>query len=104
MNINKRFELQTELNTCCDLNRRETLITLIDELDQALINKKNMAGKLATDTVLFGECSRYAMYAVHTRFENVMWFISDAETPNEDGLPTVIAQENTFSATLSKIG
>jgi hypothetical protein len=42
-------------------------------------NDKNKAGQRATEKVIFGDYSRYALYAVHTRFDAVCWFVEDAD-------------------------
>jgi len=55
-------------------------------------NNPELAGKLASDKVLFGECSRYALYAVHTRGNSVQWFVTDAEVTDLIGFPRIIRQ------------
>ena len=42
-------------------------------------------GQLAARKRLFGDCSRYAVAPVHTRFDAVEWFVWDAESPWIDG-------------------
>ena len=61
------------------------------------INDPNHAGALASRKIFFGENSRYAVAAVHTRFDSVSWFVWDAEEidPVTDG-PAVIRQADTF--------
>lgn len=59
-------------------------------------NNKNIAGQIASDKIRFGECGRYAIAAVHTRFDAVQWFVWDAERPGIDGFATIIRQENTY--------
>jgi len=57
-------------------------------------NKATMRGQLASRKVFFGEASRFALYAVHTRFDAVMWFVADAEILDElTGLPAIVRQE-----------
>jgi hypothetical protein len=58
-------------------------------------NNPNLASKLASDKVLFGECSRYALFAVHTRFDAVQWVVADAESPDHTGLPRIVRQADT---------
>ena len=58
-------------------------------------NNSRLAGRLATTKRRFGEAGRYAVAAVHTRFEAVEWFVWDAETPDHDGFATVVRQEAT---------
>lgn len=49
-----------------------------------MVNHNNpaLAGKLVSTKALFGADSRYAVGAVHTRFDAVEWFVWDAETPD----------------------
>lgn len=58
-------------------------------------NNPALAGQMASRRkFLFGYGSRYALYAVHTRFDAVQWFVADAEVPDElTGLPSIIRQE-----------
>lgn len=42
-------------------------------------NNHEKAGQKASQKLIFGPSSRYAVYAVHTCFDNVMWFVEDAE-------------------------
>jgi hypothetical protein len=60
-------------------------------------NNPEKAGKKASKAVYFGSNGRYAVRAVHTRFESVQWFVTDAEKTDEQGFATVIRQENNFS-------
>lgn len=58
-------------------------------------NNKALAGQRATDKVIFGPYSRYALYAVHSRFDDVVWFVDDMDQldcviPDK---PKVIRQE-----------
>ena len=57
-------------------------------------NDNALRGKLACKPILFGEFSRYSLYAVHVRIgDRVMWMVSDAETPcPETDLPEIIRQ------------
>ena len=60
-------------------------------------NIKQLAGRLATCKLLFGPHSRYAVAAVHTRFDAVEWFVWDAETIDyQSRSPGVIRQEPTL--------
>lgn len=73
------------------------------------INNKNKAGELATSKKIFGERSRYAVAAVHTRFDEVQWFVWDAERADENGLkfwngvsyPAVIRQSKTYEEAIA---
>lgn len=60
-------------------------------------NDPAQAGRLASRKVTFGDLSRFAVAAVHTRFEAVQWFVWDADCPDEDGAPTVIRQADSFA-------
>lgn len=62
-------------------------------------NNSRQAGSLASRKVTFGDHSRYAVAAVHTRFDAVEWFVWDAERidPLFDA-PEVIRQAPTFAA------
>ena len=52
-------------------------------------------GELASRKVLFGDHHRYALFAVHTRFDELSWFVTDAEIiDNVTGKPAVIRQED----------
>ena len=60
-------------------------------------NTPNLAGQYASKQILFGESSRYAVYAVHTRFESVCWVVVDAESSDSKNfLPEIIRQESSF--------
>lgn len=60
-------------------------------------NDPARVGKPASRKAFFGEWGRYAVFAVHTRFNDVQWFVTDAETIDPTtGLAEVIRQENTF--------
>lgn len=59
-------------------------------------NDPAQKGCLASRKMLFGSHKRYALAAVHTRFDAVQWFVWDAETEDEvmSG-PAIIRQEDT---------
>ena len=58
-------------------------------------NDPRRPGQRASVSLTFGEFGRYMLYAVHTRFDAVSWFVQDAETPDAEGYATVIRQEPT---------
>jgi hypothetical protein len=58
-------------------------------------NNPNLRGQHASNSLLFGEHDRYAVYAIHTRFDSVQWFVADAMV-NDNGLPEIIRQDNDF--------
>lgn len=65
-------------------------------------NAPHLAGSPASNKESFGEFSRYAVMAVHTRFDAVQWFVFDAETTDElTGLPAVIRQEDTLESAVA---
>lgn len=68
---------------------------------EAQNNNPENAGALASPKLYFGAFGRYCVYAVHTRFDSVSWFVADAETYDDLGLATVIRQEPTFEAAVS---
>jgi len=65
-------------------------------------NVNALRGQLACTPILFGEFSRYSLYAVHVRIgDRVMWMVSDAETTCPlTGLPEVVRQGWTPAETL----
>lgn len=58
---------------------------------QMLVNDSSKAGQLATKKELFGEGSRYAVAAVHTRADAVTWIVWDADYTSS-GTPVIIRQ------------
>jgi len=60
------------------------------------INNPNAPGSLRAHKALFGDCSRYAVAPVNTRFEEVEWFVWDADIIDSDGKPDVIRQAPTL--------
>lgn len=65
-------------------------------------NDPNQAGTLASKKHLHGEGSRYATYAVHTRFDAVQWFTADAYQMDEKTqLPAIIRQSATFDEAIA---
>jgi hypothetical protein len=56
-------------------------------------NNPSQSGRLASDRIRFGEFGRFALAAVHTRFEAVTWMVFDAEQEDElTGKPKIIRQ------------
>lgn len=61
-----------------------------------LRNDPTKAGAPAAKKRLFGDFSRFAVYPVHTRFDDVEWFVTDADqTCPITGMAAVIRQEPT---------
>jgi hypothetical protein len=65
-------------------------------------NKPERKGELAARKRLFGDCSRYAVAPVYTRFDAVEWFVWDAESPwiDNKGRAGVIRQASTLEEAL----
>lgn len=62
------------------------------------VNDPAKAGQLASRKVSFGDLSRFAVAAVHTRFDAVSWFVWDAEqTDDVTGGPAIVWQAATFA-------
>lgn len=60
-------------------------------------NNPSAAGNLASEKVRFGEFGRFAVFAVHTRFDAVQWLVADAEVTDETtGFAAVVRQCETF--------
>jgi hypothetical protein len=67
-------------------------------------NNPRLAGSLASSKRLFGPWHRYAVYAVHTRFDAVEWFVADAEqTDAVTGQPAVIRQAPTEIEAMARL-
>ncbi len=48
----------------------------------------------------FGDFSRYCLAVVLTRFDKIEFQVSDAERPDDDGMPRVIRQTETIQSAL----
>lgn len=64
-------------------------------------NDPSHKGERASRKVLFGEFNRYAVAALHTRFDAVTFFVWDAHLDDGTGRPEVIRQEDTLEAALA---
>jgi hypothetical protein len=69
-------------------------------------NDPKRAGQDASKRHYFGEFNRYSVFAVHTRFDVVQWFVTDAESVTDaqvraGELPAVIRQEATREAAMA---
>ena len=64
-------------------------------------NIPSLAGQPAANSRSFGEFGRYRVTPIHSRFEQVSWFVKDAEKTDADGFATVIRQEDTFEAAVA---
>ena len=67
-------------------------------------NDTQRAGQRASRSRVSGEFSRFATFAVHTRFEAVQWFTTDAETLDALGMPSVIRQAASFGEAVATLG
>lgn len=84
------------LTTCADgaLAPVQTNSIVAPVAPVARPNQPALRGQLASRKVFFGDAGRYALYAVHTRFDAVMWFVADAEIVDEEtNLPAIVRQE-----------
>lgn len=62
-------------------------------------NNPKKAGQPASKKALFGENNRYAIQAIHTRFEAIEWFVWDAI--NGDGEPKIIRQSDSYGEAIN---
>ena len=77
---------------------------MIQSAPQFSRNDSRRAGQLASRKNTFGEHSRYAVAAVHTRGDAVEWFVWDAEKvdPILD-LPAVVRQAASFAEAVADL-
>lgn len=69
---------------------------------KAQANNPKRAGERASSLKFFGDRGRYAVAAIHTRFDAVEWFVWDAEHPNATmNRSEVIRQEPTLEQALA---
>jgi hypothetical protein len=66
-----------------------------------IVNNPLKKGELAAPKKLFGDDSRYAIAPIHTRFDEVSWFVWDAELLNQHGKAEVIRQSETMEEALN---
>jgi len=63
-----------------------------------ITNNPALKGSLAKRKMLFGDCSRYAVAPMHTRFDAVQWFVWDADNMDAlTGKPAVIRQADSLA-------
>jgi len=68
-------------------------------------NDPSRSGKLASRRFHFGEFNRFALFAVHTRFDKVTWMVTDAEQIDEaTGFAKIIRQSDSASEAMSSMG
>lgn len=71
------------------------------EVENLEANKPNLAGRKASNKTFFGQCARYALFAVHTRFESVEYVVTDADVLDEvTGAPAIIRQGNSVESVM----
>lgn len=64
-------------------------------------NNPALKGQPAARKQRFGARGRYAIWPVHTRFDAIEWFVSDAEHELSDmNHAEIIRQESTFAAAM----
>ena len=63
-----------------------------------ITNNPVLKGSMAKRKMLFGDCSRYAVAPVHTRFDAVQWFVWDADNMDAlTGKPSIIRQADSLA-------
>ncbi len=67
--------------------------------NKAQANDPSRKGQIASPKIAFGDYKRYAIYAVHTRFDAVSWFVADCDV-DDCGMPGIIRQEPTIAEAL----
>lgn len=107
------FEVNTKTFTGFETETFDTAAAAIDHIENtgrdhamfnntdAVANNPNVKGSLATPKERFGDHGRFAVAAVHTRFDAVEWFVWDAEETDDLGLATVIRQAATREAAVA---
>ena len=67
-------------------------------------NRPEWAGYRATPKCIFGEASRYAVYAMHTQGDNVIWLVDDAEAREwPDTAPVRIREASTLEEAIQDL-
>ena len=59
---------------------------------KAAKNNTLLAGQRASQTETHGPFSRFALYAIHTRFDAVEWVVEDTAIWSPGGLPEIVVQ------------
>jgi len=55
-----------------------------------ITNNPALRGKRAGKTRFYGPHSRFALYPINTRFQEVAWVVQDAEVLDQFGLPNAV--------------
>jgi len=66
-------------------------------------NNPALRGHRASRKLRFGPCNRYEVYAIHTRFADVEWWVADTNLTYGDGRPWIIRQEPSFDEAVASI-
>lgn len=66
-------------------------------------NIPSLAGREAAPARCFGPWNRYRVVPVHSRFDAVTWFVTDAESRDDADLPAVVRQADTFQAAVADL-
>ena len=64
----------------------------------SIINNPALRGKKAGKTKFYGPNSRFALYPINTRFQEVAWVVQDAEVLDELGLPEAVVFNSKIEA------
>jgi hypothetical protein len=66
-------------------------------------NNPALRGHRASRVLRFGPCSRYEVFAVHTRHDAVEWWVADTNITYGDGRPMIIRQEPCFDQAIATV-
>lgn len=66
-------------------------------------NNPALRGHRASRILRFGPAARYEVFAVHTRFDAVEWWVTDSNVTYSDGRPWVIRQEPSFDEAIAPV-
>jgi hypothetical protein len=73
-------------------------VEMIADRAEVAENDPSLRGQLASEPILFhwvaGE-GHFAVFAIHTRFDEVSWLVSSPRDLDEFGLPEIIGQGRT---------
>lgn len=67
----------------------------------AQANDPARRGQKASPVLAFGPMNRFRVYAVHSRFEDVSWFVDDSNITLGDGRPMIVRQERDFDSAIA---
>jgi hypothetical protein len=106
IDLKKRIAQQNLLGNTSNMNIRRNLIKSIDKIDNELLsaNNQSCAGQRATNTYTFGECNKFGIYGIHTRFNDLHYFCVNVEEKDEYNLPLILCQFNSIDDVLDYLG